>query len=278
MIMMLRLLAMALLVAAQPAPDPHRPVPSYDKVAPSLPPRLHDAVLIVSKTNAFRHAEAIPHANQVLARIAREQGRQSFVTENGAVFNDKQLRHFSLVILDNASGDFLTPDQLEAFARFVERGGGVVALHASGDNSHVAPWYVDTIIGTHFIGHPGGADQFQTAKVIPAAPDHPIMKGVKLPWAPRDEWYSFTGSPAQKGMTVLARIDEQSYRPGKIAMGADHPVIWINPNMRGRIVYSALGHTPEAYDDPNYRLILRNAIRWAAAPRAVPIRLNRKPL
>jgi type 1 glutamine amidotransferase len=65
-------------------------------------------------------------------------------------------------------------------------------------------------------------------------------------------------------MTVLARIDEQSYRPGKIAMGADHPVIWINPQTRGWVVYSALGHTPEAYDDPNYRLILTNAIRWAA--------------
>ena len=47
------------------------------------------------------------------------------------------------------------------------------------------------------------------------------------------------------------------------AMGA-HPVIWINPRTKGRVVYSALGHTPGSYDDPNYRRILANAIRWAA--------------
>ena len=62
----------------------------------------------------------------------------------------------------------------------------------------------------------------------------------------------------------LARIDEASYRPGaKLAMGA-HPVIWFNPRSNGRVVYSALGHTPQAYNDPNYRRILANAIRWAA--------------
>jgi hypothetical protein len=41
------------------------------------------------------------------------------VTENAAVFNDEQLRHFSVVVLNSASGGFLTPDQRAAFARFL---------------------------------------------------------------------------------------------------------------------------------------------------------------
>ena len=263
---MLRFLLFAALLAAGPTlADPHRPAPAYDSAAPELPPGLNDAVLIVSKTNAWRHIEHIPHSNAVLARIAKKLGRDSFVTENAAVFNDAQLRHFSLVVLNSASGDFLTADQRAAFARFVAAGGGVVALHASGDNSHVAPWYVDTIIGTRFTGHPGGQDHIQSARLTVADPDHPVMAGVRLPWSPRDEWYSFSASPAVKGMQVLARIDEESYRPGEnLAMGKDHPVIWVNPGAGGRVVYSALGHTPEAYDDPNYRRILTNAIRWAA--------------
>ena len=89
------------------------------------------------------------------------------------------------------------------------------------------------------------------------------MAGVTLPWSPVDEWYAFDADPAARGMTVLARIDEASYRPGaKLAMGR-HPVIWTNPATKGRVVYAALGHAPEAYDDPNYRRILVNAIRWA---------------
>jgi type 1 glutamine amidotransferase len=200
----------------------------------------------------------------VLSRIAHEQGRQSYVTENAAVFNDAQLRRFSVVVLNSASGDFMTLDQREALEHFVARGGGLVALHAAGDDSHKVPWYVDTIIGTRFIGHPGGEDQFQAARFVVDRPDHPIMAGVRLPWSPTDEWYSFAGNPSTRGMTVLARIDEASYRPGqKLAMGA-HPVIWINLKTKGHVVYSALGHTPAAYEDPNYRRILANAVRWAA--------------
>lgn len=253
----------AMLATAQAAPDPHRPAPSYDSVAPSIPKDLRNAVLIVSKTNAWRHIEHIPRSNVVLKDIAAKLGRKSYTTENAAVFNDAQLKRFSVVVLNSASGDFLTPDQRAAFARYVARGGGVVALHAAGDNSHTAPWYTETIIGSRFIGHPGGSDQFQPARVVIDRPEHPVMKGVTPPWDPTDEWYSFAGNPSEKGMTVLASIDEASYRPGaKLATGA-HPVIWVNPRAKGRIVYSALGHTPESYDDPNYRRILTNAIRWA---------------
>lgn len=255
---------LALLTMAQAAPNPHLPAPVQDTIAPVLPKDLHRAVLIVSKTNGWRHIEHIPRSNAVLTDIAHDLGRKSFVTENAAVFNDAQLRHFSVVVLNSASGDFLTERQRAAFARFVARGGGVVALHAAGDNSHTDPWYTATIAGARFIGHPGGRDQFQSARIIVDRPDHAIMAGVKLPWAPVDEWYSFDTNPAAAGMIVLARIDEQSYRPGaRLAMGT-HPVMWVNPSAGGRVFYSALGHSPGAYDDSNYRRILLNAIRWAA--------------
>ncbi|WNO54401.1 ThuA domain-containing protein [Stakelama saccharophila] len=264
--MIVRALALAALLAAgQAAPDPHRPKPTLDHVAPALLEGIEDGVLIVSKTNGWRHIEHIPHSNAVLADIAEGLGHPAFVTENGAVFNDAQLARFSVVVLNSATGTFLTPDQRAAFARYVAGGGGVVALHAAGDSSHEAPWYVDTVIGTRFIGHPGGGDHLQHARITIARPDHPVMKGVVLPWAPRDEWYSFAGNPTESGMTVLARIDEDSYRvPPELAMGDDHPVIWTNPQTTGHVVYSALGHMPGSYDDPNYRRLLTNAIRWAA--------------
>ncbi|NJC33768.1 hypothetical protein GGR88_001242 [Sphingomonas jejuensis] len=269
---MLRVAALALMALAQPAEtrtpaDPHLPEPVIDAEPPTLPEGARDLVLIVSKTNGWRHIEHIPHSNRVLSDIARALGRPAFVTENGAVFNDAQLGRVSLVVLNSASGNFLDVAQMAAFRRFVDAGGGVVALHAAGDGSQDDRWYRDTIVGTRFIGHPGGADHVQPALLVPAQADHPILAGVAPGWQPRDEWYSFDGSPAARGMQVLARIDEGSYRPGPdLAMGGDHPVIWINPNVAGRVVYSALGHTPEAYDDPTYRRILTNAMRWALEP------------
>lgn len=263
---MLKTLMMIALVAAGQAPsDPHLPAKVVDTVAPTLPAGIARGVLIVSKTNGWRHFEHIPHSNAVLADIAKGLGRASYTTENAAVFNDDQLRHFSVVVLNSASGDFLTPEQQAAFTRFVARGGGVVALHAAGDDSHKTPWYADTIIGTTFIGHPNGPDHIQTAQVTATQSRHPILAGVTLPWVARDEWYSFDRNPAAQGMTVLAQVDEASYRPGeRLRMGAHHPVMWINPRTKGRVFYSALGHEPQLYDDPSYRRILTNAIRWAA--------------
>jgi len=264
----LLLLMLTTPAATQPAGDPYLPRPVLDTTPPELPADADDLVLIVSKTNGWRHIEHIPHSNRVLSAIAEELGRPAFVTENGAVFNDLQLARVSVVVLNSASGNFLTPAQMAAFRRFVERGGGVVALHAAGDGSQDDPWYRDTIVGTRFTGHPGGEDHVQPARLIPVEADHPILARIAPDWRPRDEWYSFDGSPARRGMRVLARIDEESYRPGaELAMGADHPVIWINPRVPGRVVYSALGHTPEAYDDPSYRRLLTNAIRWALTPR-----------
>ncbi|MBW6533244.1 ThuA domain-containing protein [Sphingomonas sp. RRHST34] len=262
----MRLIAMlGALALAQAAPDPHLPTPTLDTSPPTLPAGIERGVLIVSKTNGWRHFEHIPHSNEVLADIARGLGRKSFQTENGAVFNDDALKHFSVVVLNSASGEFLTPEQQAAFQRFVARGGGVVALHAAGDNSHKSPWYVDTIIGTEFIGHPNGADHIQRATILVDQPRHPVMAGVKLPWTSSDEWYSFSGDPSQHGMTVLARVDEASYRTGdKLRMGK-HPIMWVNPRAKGHVFYSALGHDAANYDDPNYRRVLTNAIRWAAA-------------
>ncbi|MDR6788891.1 type 1 glutamine amidotransferase [Sphingomonas sp. BE138] len=263
---MLKTLAMILGVAlAQATGNPHLPPKVVDTTPPPVPAGLKDAVLIVSKTNGWRHIEHIPHSNEVIAGIARDLGRRSFTTENAAVFNDRDLRRFAVVVLNSASGDFLTPAQQAAFTRFVARGGGVVALHAAGDDSHKEPWYDATIIGTTFIGHPNGDDHIQPARVVVDRPQHPVMAGVTQPWTLSDEYYSFSANPAARGMTVLARVDEGSYRPGaKLAMGAEHPVMWVNPRAKGHVFYSALGHNPEAYDDPNMRRILANAIRWAA--------------
>lgn len=137
---MLKTLMITALVAVAQAPyDPHLPSKIVDTVAPTLPANIQRGVLIMSKTNGWRHIEHIPHSNTVLADISRQLGRPSFTTENAAVFNDAQLAHFSVVVLNSASGNFLTPEQQAAFARFVARGGGVVALHAAGDDSHKEP-------------------------------------------------------------------------------------------------------------------------------------------
>lgn len=253
---------------AQDAPDPHRPPPTFDRVAPALPASFRDGVLIFSKTNGWRHIEHIPHSNATIAAIARSLGRPVFQTENAAVFDPALLARVRVVVLNSASGDLFTPPQRAAFEQWLRGGGAIVALHgAGGDPRYDWPFYVREVIGAQFVGHPGGADQFQRATVTIVAPRHAVMAGIRPPWRPVDEWYSFAAPPPPDS-TILATLDETSYRPAPgQAMGASHPIVWARQVGRGRVVFAALGHRPEAYDDPRYRRLIANAIRWTGEPR-----------
>ncbi len=102
----------------------------YETVPPQLPTQLNEtAILIFSKTNGFRHEEAIPAAIKALEAIARRRGWSTMVTDNGAVFNAEQLGRFRAVVWNNTSGDVLRDEQKTAFRDYIEKSGGFVGIH-----------------------------------------------------------------------------------------------------------------------------------------------------
>jgi type 1 glutamine amidotransferase len=263
----MRALAALALLGATGQADPHLPPPTYDTVAPTLPAGFRDGVLVFTKTNGWRHIEHLPHSTPVVMEIARGLGRPVFHTENAAVFDPALLARVRVVVLNSSSGDLFTPPQRAAFEAFLRGGGGLVALHAAGgDPEYKWRFYVEQVIGAQFVGHPGGEDHIQRATVRVVAPRHPVVAGLPATWQPRDEWYSFAAPPPEDS-TILVTLDETTYRPSKgQEMGALHPIVWTRRLGRGRIVYSAIGHVPEAYDDPANRRLIRNAIQWAGQP------------
>lgn len=242
----------------------------YETTPPVLPDTIaHPAVLVFSKTNGFRHEEAIPAANAMLEDVARARNWGLYATENGAVFNAEQLARFDVVVFNNVSGDVFTPEQRQALRTYIEGGGGFVAFHGSGgDPKYDWAWYPESLIGAQFIGHPMNP-QFQQATLRIEDNSHPATRHLAPEWVRTDEWYSFRASPRRDGYHVLATLDENTYSPvgmggQRLAMGADHPVIWQHCVGRGRAFYSALGHQASAYAEPAYRQVLEGAVAWAA--------------
>jgi uncharacterized protein len=240
----------------------------YETVPPSLPAEIgRPAILVFSKTNGFRHEEAIPAANALFAQFARDKGWGHFQTENGATFSPAILARFDAVVFNNVSGDVFTPEQRQALKAFIEDGGGFVGVHGSGgDTSYDWRWYVDHLIGAQFIGHPMNP-QFQQANVRIEDRGHPAARGLPETLRRTDEWYSFDKSPRQLGY-VLATLDEATYDPkGKfgqdLVMGKDHPIVWWHCSGKGRVLYSAMGHQAEAYAEPDHRKLLLGATDWA---------------
>jgi type 1 glutamine amidotransferase len=244
--------------APEPAADPHWPAPVLDTVPPQLPP----AVLIVSKTNAFRH-DSIADAVPAIERLVAARGWSSFATENAAVFNPDQLARFDLVVFASASGEMFTAEQAAAFQAWVAQGHGFVAIHATGDAS-MPDWFDAMIGGARFIGHPGGADHIQEGDLVIADRTHPATRHLPERWRWADEFYSFEPRPGPDSR-ILARLDEAGLRlEPRLRMGDDHPMIWWRCEGRARVFYSALGHEPETWAEPAHLQLIDGAMAWAA--------------
>jgi len=240
----------------------------YDHDRPALPAQeKRPQVLVFEKINGFRDNPSVDSARARLIQIAKARGWQIVFTDRGGVMNPEDLARFDVVVWNNVSGDALTAGQRGAFRGYIEHGGGFAGIHgAGGDPKWFWDWYVDTLIGARFIGHPG-KPQFQTATVRLADQRSGIGKGIAPQWKLLEEWYSFDRNPVDGGAVAVATIDEQDYQQigyfGETLSMGYHPIAWRKFVGDGRAFYTAIGHRPENYDEPQAAALLANGIAWA---------------
>jgi uncharacterized protein len=154
------------------------------------------------------------------------------------------------------------PDEAKAdLAKLIKGGKPLVALHHSLADYQQWDEYADMIGGRyhldkwmdHGVEKPASTYQHDVDfKVHVADPDHPITRGVK-DFTIHDEVYG--GVEVKPGSRVLLTTDEP--RNGR-------DVAWCKTYGAARVVYLQLGHDHQAYENPNYRRLVAQAIRWAA--------------
>lgn len=244
----------------------------YDAIVPQLdlPAGKGPRLLLFEKINGFRDTPSVEAARAALVAMAARLGWRLAVTDKAGAFNPRTLARFDAVIWNNNSGDVLTVRQRKAFRAFMAGGGGYVGIHgAAGDPAWFWDWYPDVLVGARFSGHPM-QPQFQEARIM-VDEAQPLTAGLPAQWRMTDEWYSFKTNPRRIGANVLLTLDEGSYTrisqfEGPLDMG-DHPIAWTHCVGRGRAFYSAIGHLPATYSQPQNVSLLEHAIAWAATAR-----------
>jgi type 1 glutamine amidotransferase len=243
----------------------------YDDERPTFNiPKGHPRLLVFEKINGFRDSPSVAAADEALRNMAQRNAWSVVWTDKGGAINASVLKKFDAVIWNNVSGDVLTLTQRSSLQRYIEHGGGFVAMHGSGgDPVYFWDWYADTLIGARFIGHPL-SPQFQEARINIADDPRSIAHDLAPGWVMTDEWYSFKSSPRLSGARIIATLDESTYSPKgmgnqDLSMG-DHPIAWTRCVGEGRSFYSAIGHRPETYSEPHNVRLLEHAIAWAASP------------
>jgi len=212
------------------------------------------------------HDPMIIRAKPFLEKIAAENNFLLDFTRDSRLINDENLNQYQVIVqLHLAPFDMSRSEQM-AMQHFISRGKGWVGVHAAGltgkqflgPNTPYWQWFEKLMGGIVYSPHPAR----QTGILEVEDHTHPVMKNLPASFSIFDEWYEFDKSPRPR-VHVLATARESSYKQ-VIPMG-DHPMIWTNPDY-DRAIYIGIGHDVSACENPDFAILMRDAILWAASP------------
>lgn len=154
----------------------------------------------------------------------------------------------------------ITDAQKEKFLSLFEKGTGLVVLHHALANYQDWPAFEQAVGGKFLMrdeerngvkvpkSGTGGGD----LNIHVVSKDHPITKDME-DFKFSDEYYN--RCIVSKEVTLLLTTDCPKNQP---------EVAWCREQGKSRVVYIMSGHDQKVYNDPNYRKVLANAIKWAA--------------
>jgi len=144
----------------------------------------------------------------------------------------------------------LPDEQLARFRKYVGSGKPLIGLRtASHAFENWKEWDHDVLGGNYHNHHAN--ELVATIKTVPAAAQHPILKGVEKEFVAAGSLYR--NAPLPAGSTVLLMGSVTNFPP--------EPVAWTHSYNGARIFYTSLGH-PKDFENPSFRRMLVNAIYW----------------
>ncbi|MDR0536170.1 MAG: ThuA domain-containing protein [Puniceicoccales bacterium] len=191
-------------------------------------------VLVFSKTNGFRHKDAIAAGVPFFQKMGELLNFSVDASEDASVFTDERLRKYQAIVLLNTTGEFtadkcgksipaeekkkLVEDSLarqEAFRKWVENGGAIVGLHSATDCFHEGTSSIGAkrwpefqkIIGGAFASHPH--HQICDIEIVDA--ENPSVKALANKVVSAEE----AGKLLGKASTVTRNDKGLVWRPAK---------------------------------------------------------------
>lgn len=224
-------------------------------------------ILVFWRCEGFFHGEGIAGGNHALAAMDRKTGAYLADFSNDySVFEPANLAKYNVVVFNNTTQLKLPDAAKQALLDFVQKGKGLVGVHAATDSFYDWPEGA-AMLGGLFDGHPWGAGGTWAFKLD--EPAHPLNRawggqGFKL----QDEIYQFKAPYTRVDRRVLVSLDLSDPATGGVAKGIkrtdrDFAVAWIKNHGQGRVFYCSLGHAANVFQDPKVLRFYLDGIQFA---------------
>ncbi len=227
-------------------------------------------VLVIGQTKGFEH-DSVPDAMGSVWKMGQDSDLWTtyirtdteLITKGKVGANGKNLNYFDLLVFASTTGEMdLTDEQKKDMMSFIhDDGKGFVGIHAALDTNYKWPEYGE-MIGGWFDQHPWGTFQ---APILNEGGNFPATMQFPHSMAKRDEIYQ-PKSWSRDKVNVLLRLDESKLNydnPRVHREDHDFAVAWSKMYGKGRVFYSTLGHTNEAWKDPDIYKMYFEACKWA---------------
>jgi type 1 glutamine amidotransferase len=226
--------------------------------APRPPDWSKVRILLYTKNGVGYVHDNIPASIEAIRALAAAHKFAVDVSDDPAVFTDDNLKKYNALVFSNTNNVvFDTDAQRVALMRYVQAGGGFVAIHSASGSERTWKWFHGLLGGT-FSRH--APIQKFDVRIIDRT--HPSVAHLGERWERDDECYYLVRMNVN--MRILAANDLTAIKDPKEApatFGDLFPSVWYQEYDGGRQWYTSLGHRKEDYARPEYRQHLLGGIQ-----------------
>lgn len=167
----------------------------------------------------------------------------------------------------------LSPEDFTNLRGYIERGGGVVALHETAIiRPAEAGKKLARCIGMSW--NEGSSKWGALFEPVRVETHHPIFNGFPEGLALSDEFYWDLNHDDAAEVIGDVRVGPAAHSKGPVDAAAlsekRHPAIWTLEAGKGRVFGTTIGHNTFTYFDPRFRIMLFRAMAWAMRTRPDP--------
>ena len=215
--------------------------------------------VLVSRHSVGWEHSYLPHMEVAIKKMGAAGGLFSTVTTaRSTLITAAELAKYDVLVFATTGNLGLSDEQKKALLDFVRGGKGFVGIHNATDTYYDWPEYGE-MVGGWFTAHPWT----QEVKIKVEDTKHPATAMLGKSFKVFDEIYTFK-SWDRKKTHVLMSLDNGSVDLSKgTRKDNDYAMGWCHDYGKGRVIYTALGHPDELWDQQWFLDHILACIKWA---------------
>ena len=195
-----------------------------------------------------RHPARVPREG---LSLLKDQGFIFDWIEDARDWSAEQMQVYPLVVLTKSNHissldqrGWMTKEVQSAFADYVRKGNGLLAIHSGTADYQEMP-VLRSLLGGVFTHHPEECElRLELQK------NYPLTTGI-LSFTVKDEHYFMTIYDSKVDVFMTSRSEH-----------GEQPAGWRRTEGSGRVAVLTPGHNVEVWLHPSYQAVLLNVLRW----------------